>query len=166
MNLEKTTKLLSEAKRIYNDSSPEAYTNFICWTDSFNGNKDGEIARTIRQYIEEKNNSPNCLVWRIDDFYSKEILKFVQLIDENREKLDKLSQNFCKEFLDVIHNPKNDLLENIIHLHGAENSFLIYLRNSMKKYFQEKNENIKIIIGKGKYDIDVDRFLESPPKNY
>ncbi len=158
--LEKTTKLLSEGAEIYNSSSPEAYTNFIRWTDSFNGNKEGDIVRIIRQYIEEKNNSPNGLVWRIDDFYYNELLKTVQLIEENREKLDKLSDGFCKEFLEAVHKPQNKSVAKIINLHGTENAFLVYLKNSMKKYFEEKHESVKVVFGKEGYNIDVGYFLK------
>jgi hypothetical protein len=75
MNEERTKRLLSEAKEIYNNPSPEAYTNFIKWVNSFNGDEDGKIVKEIYNFIAKRNNSPNTLMYRIDNFYETEILK-------------------------------------------------------------------------------------------
>lgn len=72
--LEKTTKLLSEAKANFDDKS---YTHFIEWVDSFNGNEDEKIVRLIYDFIEERHKRPSTMVWRIDKFYEEEILKYL-----------------------------------------------------------------------------------------
>lgn len=72
--LEKTTKILSEAKANFDDKS---YTHFINWVNSFNGNEEGKIVRLIYDFIEERHKRPSTMVWRINGYYEKEITKYV-----------------------------------------------------------------------------------------
>jgi hypothetical protein len=72
--LEKTTKLLSEAKENFNDKS---YAHFIEWVNSFNGNEEGKIVRLIYDFIESQSKRPSTMIWRIDDFYEDKIKKYL-----------------------------------------------------------------------------------------
>lgn len=73
----KMKNLISEAKEVYNNPSPDAYNNFIKWANSFNGDEDGKIVEEIYNFVAKKNNHPSTLIFRIDRFYEKEILNYL-----------------------------------------------------------------------------------------
>jgi len=77
MNVDLATKLISEAKEIYNGSSPNAYSNFINWAKSFNGDEKGKIVKEIYHFVDLKNKNTKTLIWEIDKYYEQEILKYL-----------------------------------------------------------------------------------------
>lgn len=74
MDLEKATKLLSEAEENYNDKT---YAHFIEWVNSFNGNEEGKIVRLIYEFIDSKHKKPSTMIWRIDKFREEQILEYL-----------------------------------------------------------------------------------------
>lgn len=74
MDERKIGELISEAKENYNDKD---YTHFMQWASGFKGKEEERIVSQIADFIYKRNMSPATLIWRITNFYEKEILKYL-----------------------------------------------------------------------------------------
>ncbi len=67
-------ELVSEAKENYNNKD---YLHFMRWVSGFKGKEEEMKVSQIADFIHKRNMSPSTLIWRITDFYEKEILKYL-----------------------------------------------------------------------------------------
>ena len=86
-------------------------------------------------------------------------------IDE--KKLEKLALVFCSDFLKLpqTQNHKKGvkqeegILPKIIGLYGAEKDILFLIKDYMRQYFAERQEEIEILLDRKGYEINIGYFL-------
>lgn len=79
--------------------------------------------------------------------------------------LEKLAADFCSDFIKVLNNPENRGMKRLIGLYGADEETLICLRNRMQRYFQEKEQEVEIVLANQIYGINVGYYIKKSSPN-